>query len=145
MSKLYKKYVLLKVQNSNNIYVFESGIFYLFIDEDAKLMSNILGLKLTNLNSFIVKCGFPVRSADKYFNLLKSLNYNVEIVPADNNFSPTNVSNYLTTKQYHNIIQDFLRVDVDSLSISQAFDLLADLQNKFNSVEMENKENEEKE
>ena len=73
MSKLYKKYVLLKVQNSNNIYVFESGIFYLFIDEDAKLMSNILGLKLTNLNSFIVKCGFPVRSADKYFNLLKSL------------------------------------------------------------------------
>lgn len=145
MSKLYKKYVLLKVQNSNNIYVFESGIFYLFIDEDAKLMSNILGLKLTNLNSFIVKCGFPVRSADKYFNLLKSLNYNVEIVPADNNFSPTNVSNYLATKQYRNIIQDFLRVDVDSLSISQAFDLLADLQNKFNSVEMENKENEEKE
>ena len=65
MSKLYKKYVLLKINNPKKIYLFESGIFYIFIHDDAVLMANMLNLKLTNLNSAIMKCGFPVKSADK--------------------------------------------------------------------------------
>ena len=94
MSKLYKKYVLLKINNPQKIYLFECGIFYIFIDEDAKLMSKILNLKLTLLNSVIFKCGFPVNSINKYLQILKNSNYNIEIVPSDNFSSPISINNF---------------------------------------------------
>ena len=65
MSNLYKKYLSLKIENSENFYLFESGIFYIFLAEDAKVMSPVLNLKLTNLNSIIVKCGFPTSQLSK--------------------------------------------------------------------------------
>lgn len=33
MSKLYQTYVALKVQDSTQLYLFKSGIFYIFLDE----------------------------------------------------------------------------------------------------------------
>ena len=84
MSSLYKRYLSFKIENSDNFYLFESGIFYLFIDNDAKFMSNILNLKLTNLNSQIVKCGFPTSHLDKYLKILKDMNYsNIQIVSSN--------------------------------------------------------------
>lgn len=133
MSKLYKKYVLLKVNDSSKIYLFECGIFYIFIHEDARIMSNFLNLKLTPLNPIIMKCGFPVKSADKYLNILKNSEYNVEIVPADNN-SPTNINTYTAYRDFNDIVSDFININVDELSISQAFDLLNDLQTKFKKL-----------
>ena len=75
MGKLYKKYISLKIENPNKIYLFKVGIFYIFLDDDARLMSSVLELKLTKFNSVIYKCGFPVNSSEKYFNLLKKYNY----------------------------------------------------------------------
>lgn len=57
MSKLYERYLELKKQDSSILYLFKSGIFYIFLDEDAKKMSYILNLKLSNLNESILKCG----------------------------------------------------------------------------------------
>ena len=143
MSKLYKKYVLLKINNPQKIYLFECGIFYIFIDEDAKLMSKILNLKLTLLNSVIFKCGFPVNSINKYLQILKNSNYNIEIVPSDNFSSPISINNFAISKKIEKIIYDFLKHDINSLSISQSFDLLNDLQIKFRKIIGE-KDNEEK-
>lgn len=137
MSKLYKKYVLLKVNNSNKIYLFECGIFYVFIHEDARIMANFLNLKLTPLNSIIMKCGFPVKSADKYLNILKNSEYDIEIVPSDTTCSPTNINSYTTYQNTYNIINNFLSVNISELSISQAFDLLIDLQDKFKRLQLE--------
>ena len=82
MSKLYDVYVYLKKSsNENNVlYLFKSGIFYLFIDKDAILASNILGLKLTNLTDNILKCGFPTTSLEKYSKILSHCNYTLKIV-----------------------------------------------------------------
>ena len=143
MSKLYKKYVLLKINNPQKIYLFECGIFYIFIDEDAKLMSKILNLKLTLLNSVIFKCGFPVNSINKYLQILKNSNYTIEIVPSDNFSSPISINNFAISKKIEKIIYDFLKHDINSLSISQSFDLLNDLQIKFRKIIGE-KDNEEK-
>lgn len=142
MSKLYKKYILSKINNSNKIYLFECGIFYVFIDEDARVMANTLNLKLTPLNSVIMKCGFPIKSADKYLNILKNLNYEIEIVPSDEHCSPTTVHSYIMTQNLYRIIHDFLDIHINDLSIAQAFDLLNDLQNKLKQIEMEEKNNE---
>lgn len=133
MSKLYKKYILLKIQNPEKIYIFESGIFYLFIHNDAELMSKLLNLKLTALNSLIPKCGFPVKSSEKYFNLLRSLNYNFEIVPASNE-SPIELTNFIDSKKYESIIGNFVKIDIDSLSISEAFDTLHKFQKELKDV-----------
>lgn len=65
MSKLYNQYVILKVNNPNKFFLFKSGIFFIFLDEDAKIMSKVLNLKLSNLNADILKCGFPENSLDK--------------------------------------------------------------------------------
>lgn len=54
MSKLYQTYAALKMQNSSQLYLFKSGIFYIFLDEDAKLISTKFNLKLTNLNSMLL-------------------------------------------------------------------------------------------
>ena len=134
MSKLYKKYVLLKISNPKKIYLFESGIFYVFIHDDALLMCNILNLKLTNLNSTIMKCGFPVKSLNRYLPILKNLEYDIEIVPANEHYSPSSITNYLTSKNLELIINNFLKIDITSLSISQAFDLLNDLKTKFKII-----------
>lgn len=132
LSKLYKKYVLLKIKDSNKIYLFECGIFYVFIGEDAKYMGNILNLKLTQLNSVVVKCGFPIKSAEKYFNILKD--YNVEIVPSTEEFISSNIENYLFTQNANKIIQDFLNKNIDALSISEAFDVLNNLQKDLKEI-----------
>lgn len=145
MSKLYKEYVLRKIQNPNKIYLFKCGIFYVFIDADAQLMSNILGLKLIPLNSCILKCSFPVSASNKYFNILKNLDYDIEIVFLNKEISSLNINNYFINKNCHKAICDFLTINVESLSISQAFDLLYQLQSTFKELEKEINKNEKKE
>ena len=53
MSKLYNKYLSLKQLDASKFYLFKSGIFYIFLDDDAKIVSEKLGLKLTYLNENI--------------------------------------------------------------------------------------------
>lgn len=136
MSKLYKQYTLLKIKNPDTLYLFECGIFYIFIHDDACLMSNILDLKLTNLNSDIKKCGFPIKSADKYLSILKSLNYNIQIISrnVDSFSTSTNIEHYIAKQGYYSIIQDFLNLNIDELSISKAFDLLYEFQFRFKQI-----------
>ena len=45
MSKMYQRYQELKRVNPKNIYLFKSGIFYLFLADDARKMSAALSLK----------------------------------------------------------------------------------------------------
>ena len=146
MSKIYDKYKILKTSNnynSNTLYLFKAGLFFIFIDEDAKIVSNLLNLKLGNLNVTIVKCGFPCNSLQKYLTLLKNTPYNVEIVSLDNQESPMTSNNYLTNSQLKIIADEILNLKIDDLSISQAYDFLYKVQQKLSDVTRE-KLNEEK-
>ena len=49
MSSLYLKYLKEKKKNEDTYYLFKVGNFYIFIDEDAKKISEVVPLKLTNL------------------------------------------------------------------------------------------------
>lgn len=80
MSKLYEKYLKLKSVDKDKIYLFKSGIFYVALEEDAKLLNEKCNLKLTSLNDKVDKCGFPVKSLEKWEKLFKSLTINYEIV-----------------------------------------------------------------
>ena len=73
MSKLIKKLEELKKHDASSIYIFRVGIFYNILNEDAKILNERLGLKLTSLSPEIIKCGFPISSLDKYTKKLDEL------------------------------------------------------------------------
>lgn len=124
MSKLYQTYVALKVQDSSQLYLFKSGIFYIFIDEDAKLISSLFNLKLTNLNSMIVKCGFPTSQLEKYTNLFKLANLSFKIIDSSNKsiYSPKCL-----------ILDDQLKLFLEKISSVKAYDL--SISNAFNFID----------
>lgn len=133
MSKLYEKYLSLKKQDYSTLYLFKSGIFYLFLDEDAKKMSTYLNLKLTNLNEKIVKCGFPVNTLEKYSTLLKDNGYSVKIVNRQDE-QLYSVSNYILNSDVKNFIQKLSNIDSEHLSIREAYLLLDDIKKQAQSL-----------
>ena len=66
--------------DKNKYYLFECGMFYIFIDDDAYKISKYVPFKITKLNENIVKCGFPKNSIDKYMGIFENLELDVEII-----------------------------------------------------------------
>ena len=136
MSKIYDKYIELKNSpnyEENTLYLFKSGLFFIFIDKDARIVSEILNLKLSYLNENIVKCGFPIQSLQKYINLLKETPYKIEIILPDNK-KTFSYDSYVNEENVKTVINEILKINIDSLSISQAYDFLYHIQNKLNSI-----------
>ena len=129
MSKLFTMYQSLKSENSSDLYLFKSGMFYIFLDEDAKIISNLLHLKLTNLNSEIQKCGFPANSLGKYLALLKLIPYEVKIIDNTDSVSYT-PKQFSINKEILDFLSDISILNVETLSVSQAFNFLSSIKEK---------------
>lgn len=120
MSKLYDNYLKLKKESSSKYYLFKSGNFYIFIDEDAKKISEITTLKLTNLTNDILKCGFPKNTLDKYISIFKNLNINIEIIDE----VKTNLTN-------DKIIKKLKSIDINSITPLKALNILHELKDSI--------------
>ena len=147
MSKLFNNYISLKSQDSNKFYLFKSGIFYIFLDDDARAMSQQFGFKLSNLNNSVVKCGFPTNSLDKYIEKFKIAGYSVHIVCDDNIKTVSNsvdLNFFVNNQFFEKTLNNFLDLNIDMLSISQAFDTLFNLQHDFKQVMQEVSDEKEK-
>lgn len=127
MSKLLKQYNELKNKDPNKIYIFRVGIFYNILNEDARVVSNAIGLKLTDLSPEIVKCGFPIAKLEKYTKLLNSNNISFEVVS-----TPTSTNQ---NTPYDNIIKTIQNVDFDNITCKDAFDLLYNIQQKIKNIQ----------
>lgn len=136
MSKLYKKYLELKKTNSSKIYLFRSGLFYIFIEDDAYIMSKFLNLRLTNLNESVVKCGFPVSVLNKYLNLIKAFNYNIVIIDTLNS-TPLSCNNYISNEKMKELINKLSLIDSNNLSIKEIYSLVDDLSNQAKEIKNE--------
>lgn len=138
MSKIYNKYIELKTKEKSNhiLYLFKYGIFFIFIDNDARIASQLLHLKLSQLNDSIVKCGFPVNSLSKYTNLLNTTSYRIEVVDMSSS-SPLPSSDYIYFENLKHIFNEFLELNIDNLSISQAYDVLYKIKNKLINLNKE--------
>ena len=80
LSKLYTRYLELKRKNPDKIYLLKSGLFYIFIAEDAVEMSQLLELKCIPLTGNVMKCGFPENSKEKYLDKIMDYGREIEIV-----------------------------------------------------------------
>lgn len=137
MSKLLTKFQELKRQDPSKLYVFKSGIFYLFLQEDAKTVSPILNLKITNLNETTVKCGFPVANLDKYLALLKMTPYEVEFIE-NSESKPASPRKYISLQKMESTLSKIAKLKIDDLSVGEAFELLTDLQRQIWESQKEN-------
>lgn len=127
MSKLLREYNSLKAKDKNKVYIFRVGIFYNILNEDARLVSKEIGLKLTDLSPEIVKCGFPIAKLEKYTALLKQKNINFEVVA---NQAPINHNT-----SYDSIINYIKNINLDNTTCKQAFDLLYNIQQKLKNIQ----------
>lgn len=80
MSKIYDKYLELKSIDSNKMYLFRCGKFYIFIADDCDKINNYLVLKKVNFCKDVLKCGFPINVLDDYIRVFKNQGLDVEII-----------------------------------------------------------------
>lgn len=143
MSKLYKQYLFLKsteANSENTLFLFRSGIFFIFLDNDAKIASKLFNLKLTYLVDDIVKCGFPTNSLNKYLNLIKQTPYNINIIEPNSN-QKYSISEYHINQDIEDLLSKISKIDTNFLSIKEAYDFIDDIKIFSNNI-MENIKNE---
>ena len=127
MSKLLKQYEDLKKKDSEKIYIFKVGIFYNILNEDARKVSNAIGLKLTDLGPDIIKCGFPIAKLEKYTQLLKSKHLNFEII--------SNLASSNQNTSYDQIIKKIKSIDLNNTTFKEAFDILYTIQQNLKNIQ----------
>ena len=127
MSKLLKQYDELKKKDPEKIYIFKVGIFYNILNEDARLVSKEIGLKLTDLSPEIIKCGFPVATLEKYTNLLAEHNIKFEVVSSQ---TPS-----YQNASYEQIVKKILNIDLDNTTCKEAFDILYMIQQNLKNIQ----------
>ena len=113
----------------------KSGIFYIALSDDAIFLSNKFNFKLTNLNNSIVKCGFPISSIDKYIKKFKINNINFKLVDSSTNliYSP---NDYQLDCRIRKIIDSIISIDINALSVSEAYKFIESLQKELNKINL---------
>lgn len=133
MSKLFEIYKNLKQNDNETLYLFKSGIFYIFLDNDAKIINKTFGLKLTNLNDKIVKCGFPSNSLQKYIGLLGSTNYKIKIIDNSSNTS-FKLKDFTMNNNNIDLLKTISNVNEENLSVKDAYEFITNI--KHSAIEV---------
>ena len=131
MSKLYDIYSSLKnnePKSDKTLYLFKSGIFFILIDEDAKIASKILNLKITFLTENIVKCGFPISSLEKYSSIIQHTYYIFQIIDSSSNINYS-LKNYSLNQDIKTFLLQIADLDTNNLSIKEAYEILDNFKN----------------
>lgn len=118
MSKLSDKYKKKKEENPEKIYLFKSGIFYIALNDDAKILHEKLGLTITDFGLEFIKCGFPSNSLGKYENLLKEKEIQYEVVE--------NIK-----EETIDILKDIKKLDLNNITPIEAYQKLLFYQNSL--------------
>lgn len=132
MSKLINKLNEFKKQDASSIYIFRVGIFYNIFNEDAKIINEKLGLKLTQLSPEIIKCGFPISSLEKYTKKLDNLQLKYKII--DDLPQNTSITDYSNNIEIKKLLKKIIEIDMNNTTFQQSFNILLDLQNKLKKI-----------
>ena len=127
-----KQYNELKKEDASSIYLFRVGIFYNILNEDAKLINEKLGLKITDLGPSIFKCGFPVSQLDKYIIILKNLKIKYKVI---DNLPNSNVNDYMKNIEIKKILNKIADLDMNNTTFQQSFNILLDIKNKLEKLQ----------
>ena len=127
-----KKYLDLKKEDASSIYIFRIGIFYNILNEDAKILNEKLGLKLTSLSPEIIKCGFPISSLEKYTKKMDNLQIKYKVI--DDLPKNTNITDYSKNIEVKKILKTISEADLNNMKPVEALNFLMLLQEKIKSL-----------
>lgn len=111
MKDIYNKY---KYDYENYILLIKSGNFYICLNKDAFVISNVMNYKIVDSKSY-VKVGFPISSLEKVISTLenKYINYvviNKELV-SKKKFKVNNFKKYSDKNDYYIIFNRINRIN----------------------------------
>ena len=112
MSKIFNKYVELKKQNPEKMYLFKSGKFYIFLADDCEKINQYVVLKKTNFSKECQKCGFPENVLDDYLRVFQNHHLEIEIIQD------------FTLKDTNNLYNYIESLDINKISPIEAFEHL---------------------
>lgn len=125
MGRIIEEYKKLKEEKPDRIVLFESGVFYNAIEDDAKCLKEKLGLQITNNDiGGYIRCGFPIKSLDNYIEKFNKHNIDYCIVP-----KKPKIMDIQKIKQ--RILREIETLDLDNMTPLEAHTKLLDFQNKI--------------
>ena len=127
-------YTTLKKQDPDTLYLFKVGLFYNFLNEDARLISNKLNLKLSNLSPTVLKCGFPYNSLDKYMQILSRTSYNIKIIDISKPNEIFTPNEFKINKNIKELLEEIAKINIDDISIKEAYSLLEIFKDKSKKI-----------
>lgn len=119
MSKIYNKYLELKEQDSEKLYLFPCGNFYIFLADDAYKINDYVVLKTTYFAKDVVKCGFPKASIDSYLKIFH--NHDLDVLVVDD------ISLSSSSNRLDNILTVLQKTNLEQITPIEAMNLLAKL------------------
>lgn len=109
MSKIYNEYLRLKKIDSNKLYLFKSGKFYIFVGDDCDLINECVVLKKTPFSKETFKCGFPVDSLEQYLRVFSNHKLIIQVVEE------------ISDMDEPKIVLDFIRkIDINNITTIEA-------------------------
>ena len=126
LSVIYQKYLQLKKEDANKLYLFKSGKFYIFVGEDCDTINDYVVLKKVKFSSESYKCGFPADVLDNYMRVFKNHNLDVEVIDS------------LKTNIDDSIKEKIINLDIDSITPLQALNILKDVKEKLRNTNLSN-------
>lgn len=118
MGKLLGLYHDCKNKDDTKYYLFKSGLFYYFLEDDARYFSDKYGFKLTGFGDS-VKCGFPIKSLEKYLFLFQD--HKIEVVKE---------------LGFSGLVNKIKSLNMDDLSPSEAFVFLKELKEEVSDEQV---------
>lgn len=130
MSKLFDKYLILKKEDPNKLYLFRCGKFYIFLDEDCDFINDFVVLKKTPFTSNVFKCGFPDQSLEDYMRVFENLNLNVEIIENEENKLSSSILK--ERKIEESILKRIKKLDINTTTPLEALKILEEIKETLN-------------
>lgn len=122
-----EKYTKYKYDFNDYVLLIKNGNFYICLNKDALVLSNIFGYKIIETKNFI-KSGFPIGSLEKIINKLNKLNVNYLVIEEEiihkKRFENNEYNEYINNSEYVinlsriNKIYDILKANVKNKNIN---------------------------
>ena len=124
MSKIYDKYLELKNSDSQKLYLFHNGKFYIFIADDADTINQYVVLKKTKFTKETYKCGFPDSCIDDYLSVFHNHGLKIEIIESNLILEKTNKSDDEIIEKYRKIENKLKTININKLPPIEALSIL---------------------
>lgn len=132
-NKKYMKYLELKKEDAQTIYIFPNGIFYAVFDEDADLIHSLLGFVIKKMGNQYRKCEFPVDYFFRYRQVLEKMAIPYDII--DSNFERVdNIDKYNQDIKKIKIINKIEEINLDNKTPNEALNILYEIQNEIKNI-----------